>query len=145
METGSKLTTKKHALIISYCKGGASCRIAKRGKPWVPVRRAGVFVRNKYRALTSRITDHFTTSGHQSAYFGSEVQCYGEHRFEPGDLIGELVDVQPTHLDMIIDSKVFEPHLEPAFKIAIGIALDKNTCDAFTTLPELKNEGTKEK
>jgi len=132
MEIGNKLTTKKNALIVSYCKGGASCRIAKRGKPWVPVRRAGVFVRNKYRQLPN--PQSFTTTGHASAYFGSDIQCYGEHRFEPGEVIGELADVQDTHIDVILDSNVFQPSLDKPFRISLGIALDKNTSDAFETV-----------
>ena len=133
MEIGNKLTTKKNALIISYRKGGASCRIAKRGQPWVPVRRAGVFVRNKYRQLPN--PEDFTTVGHQSAYFGSDIQCYGEHRFEPGEVIGEVADIQETHVDVILNSDSFEPNLEKPFRVSLAIALDKNTSDAFETIP----------
>ena len=132
MEIGNKLTTKKNALIISYHKGGASCRIAKRGQPWVPVRRAGVFVRNKYRQLPN--PQSFTTIGYQSAYFGDAIQCYGKHRFEPGEVIGEVVDIQDTHVDVILDSSAFDPSVEKPFRISLGIALDKNTSDAFDVI-----------
>jgi hypothetical protein len=134
MNIGEQLTTKKNALIISYCKGGASCRVAKRGTPWVPVRRAGVFVRNKYRPASNGLTNHFTTSGHQSAYFGNDIQCYGDHRFEPGEAIGEIVDIHDTHLDVILDSKSFDPHLEKPFKVSLGLKIDERLADVFQTL-----------
>ena len=136
MKIGDMITTKKNYIDLSYIKGGLYLSIGKRGNPWVPVRSAGVFVRNKYRS--SGDWNNFTSSRHQSAFFGIGVQCYGEHRFQPGEVIGEVVNIQDSHIDVILDSSTFDPDLEIPFKVAIGIALDKNTLDAFESAEEAK-------
>jgi len=102
MNIGDKITTTKNTLVMGFHKGGAYFRLGKRGTPQVPSRRAGAFSRNKYRPLT--IPDSFQTRGH----YDPEVQCYGDHRFEPGDVIGDVIDVQDTHIDILIDSTTFD-------------------------------------
>ena len=66
----------------------------------------------------------------------SEIQCYGEQRFEPGDVIGEVMDIQDTHIDIVIDSTTFSEPAEVPFRIVTGIELDKNAQDAFEVLSE---------
>ncbi len=131
MNIGDKITTTKNTLVMGFHKGGAYFRLGKRGTPQVPSRRAGAFSRNKYRPLT--IPDSFQTRGH----YDPEVQCYGDHRFEPGDVIGDVIDVQDTHIDILIDSTTFDTYneLDKPFRIVVGFELNKHTANAFATLP----------
>jgi len=140
MNIGNKITMKKNALLMGFHKGGAYFRLGKRGSPLIASRRAGAFSRNKYRPL--QLADSFRTRGH----YDPEVRCYGSHRFEPGDLIGEVVDVQDTHIDIMIESTTFDRYneLESPFRIVVGIELDKNTTNAFEALPEAAQENGKQ-
>jgi hypothetical protein len=66
--------------------------------------------------------------------YGDDLQCYGEHRFEAGELIGEIVGISDEFIDVIIESNNFNTDLEAPFRISMGIKLDEHTTDAFTTL-----------
>jgi hypothetical protein len=138
MNIGDKVTMKKNALVMGFHKGGAYFRIGKRGAPQIASRQAGTFYRNKYRPLGHSDSFHARGSYHP------EIQCYGSHRFEPGDLIGELIDVQDKHIDIIIESSTFDTYneLDKAFKFVVGIELDKNTTDAFVVFPKADIKGT---
>jgi|TARA_E500000318_G_scaffold70201_2_gene64936 hypothetical protein len=132
MKQGDKVTMKSNTLIMGYHRGGAYFRIAKRGTPKLSSRRAGTFSRNKYH-INKGITGY--TFMQRGAHH-SEIQCYGEQRFEPGDVIGEVMDIQDTHIDIVIDSTTFSEPAEVPFRIVTGIELDKNAQDAFEVLSE---------
>tara|TARA_B100000900_G_scaffold394968_1_gene392912 strand:+ start:603 stop:1010 length:408 start_codon:yes stop_codon:yes gene_type:complete len=132
MKQGDKVTMKSNTLIMGFHRGGAYFRIAKRGTPKLASRRAGTFSRNKYH-INNGVTDY---TFRQRGAHHREIQCYGEQRFEPGDLIGEVMDVQDTHIDIVIDSSTFSEPVDVPFRIVTGIELDKNAKDAFAVLLE---------
>jgi hypothetical protein len=134
MKAGDKITTTDNALIMGYHRGGAYFRIAKKGIPKLASRRAGSWARNKYHTNKGHVDYTFQQRGSHH----KEIQCYGEHRFEPGELIGEVLDIQDTHIDIAIDSVTFDngDNVDKPFKIAVGIELDKNSKEAFEVFVE---------
>lgn len=132
MNIGDKLTMKKNALLLRYHHGGVSTRIAKRGTPSLAIRCAGNFRYRKYNKTSEDWASSFATRGAHIR----DLKEYGEHRFEPGELLGELLHVGEDYIDVMIDSATFAPDVESPFKIPLAIQIDKHTIDAFVT----KNE-----
>ena len=141
MNIGDKLTTKKHAFIFHFHKGGGGAQLAKRGRPGLYTKRAGSWRRNKY--IPAREGGESPRKSPHGGFFGKDLQCYGEHRFEPGELIGEIVGINDEFIDVIIESNNFNTDLEAPFRISMGIKLDEHTTDAFTTLQKSKLKAQK--
>jgi hypothetical protein len=135
MNIGDKLTTKKHAFIFHFHKGGGSAKLAKRGTPGLYTKRAGRWRRNKYIPATpgwERACKY-----PYGAFFGDDLQCYGEYRYEPGDVIGEIVGLDDEFIEVIIESKNFKDYeVEVPFRVALGIKIDRHTEDAFQSAEE---------
>ena len=135
MKVGDKLTTKKHAFIFHFHKGGGSAQIAKRGRPGLHTRRAGGWRRNKY--LHGGNSWESAQKYPHGAFFGQDLQCYGEHRFEPGDVIGESVGLTDEFIDVVIESSNFKgTEVEVPFRVSLGIKIDQHTEDAFQSAEE---------
>jgi hypothetical protein len=137
MNIGDKVTVSEDTLIMGYHRGGAYFRIAKKGTPKLATRRAGSWSRNKYLVNKGIVDYDFQKRGSHHR----QIQCYGEHRFEPGEMIGEVLDIQDTHLDLMIESTTFDngENVDQPFKIAVGIELDKNTKEVFEVFDETKS------
>jgi len=132
MNIGDKLTMKKNALLLRYHHGGVSTRIAKRGTPSLSIRCAGNFRYRKYHKTPEDWVSSFRSSGTHIR----DLKEYGEHRFEPGEVLGELLHTGEDYIDVMIDSATFAPEVENPFKVPLAIKFDKHTTDAFTTLQE---------
>ena len=136
MNIGDKLTMKKNAFLLRYHHGGVNARIAKRGTPAVSVRCAGNFRYRKYHKTEEDWALSFSSRGAHIR----DLKEYGEHRFEPGEVLGELLHIGEDYIDVMIDSATFAPEVENPFKVPLAIKFDKNTEDAFTAAKEQQNE-----
>ncbi len=136
MNIGDKLTMKKNAFTLSYTHGGAWAKIAKKGGPKVALRCAGNFRYRKYHKTSEDWASSFTT---HVAHF-RDLKERGDYRFEPGELLGELLHIGEDYIDVMVDSATFAPDVENPFKLPLSIKLDKHTSDAF--VPVSQTEGT---